>query len=123
MTGLYFYNNKVVDVAANLQPSPRGELETTDVNKTYLENNELRVVQLPRGMAWLDTGTHDSLLEASQFVQTIEHRQGFKIACPEEIAWRQGWISPAELEQTAHSLVGTGYGEYLLAVLGEGTTT
>ena len=119
VTGLYFYNNKVIDVAANLKPSPRGELEITDVNKTYLENNELRVVQLPRGMAWLDTGTHDSLIEASQFVQTIEHRQGFKIACPEEIAWRQGWISPDELEQTAQALVGTGYGEYLLAVLSE----
>jgi len=120
VTGLYFYNNAVIDVAANLKPSPRGELEITDVNKTYLDNNELKVVRLPRGMAWLDTGTHDSLLEASQFVQTIEHRQGFKIACPEEIAWRKGWISPAELEQTAQSLVGTGYGEYLLAVLQEG---
>jgi len=122
VTGLYFYNNTVIDVAANLKPSPRGELEITDVNKSYLENDELKVVRLPRGMAWLDTGTHDSLLEASQFVQTIEHRQGFKIACPEEIAWRQGWISPAELEQTAQSLIGTGYGEYLLAVLQEGDT-
>ncbi len=120
VTGLYFYNNTVIDVAANLKPSPRGELEITDVNKTYLDNNALKVVRLPRGMAWLDTGTHDSLLEASQFVQTIEHRQGFKIACPEEIAWRQGWISPAELEQTAQSLMSTGYGEYLLAVLQEG---
>ena len=122
VTGLYFYNNSVIDVAENLQPSQRGELEITDINQHYLTEGELKVVRLPRGMAWLDTGTHESLLEASQFVETIEHRQGFKIACPEETAWQQGWISDNELENIAQELTGSGYGEYLLEVLSERET-
>ena len=122
VTGLYFYDNSVIDAAANLQPSERGELEITDINQHYLANEELRVVRLPRGMAWLDTGTHESLLEASQFVETIENRQGFKIACPEETAWRQGWISNAQLEQIGQEMLGSGYGEYLLEVLSERET-
>ena len=122
VTGLYFYDNSVIDAAANLQPSERGELEITDINQHYLANEELRVVRLPRGMAWLDTGTHESLLEASQFVETIENRQGFKIACPEETAWRQGWISNVQLEQIGQEMLGSGYGEYLLEVLSERET-
>ena len=122
VTGLYFYDNSVIDVAANLQPSERGELEITDINQHYLANNQLKVTRLPRGMAWLDTGTHESLLEASQFVETIEHRQGFKIACPEETAWRAGWISDEALKELANDLIGSGYGEYLLEVLSERET-
>ncbi len=119
VTGLYFYNNRVIEIADKIEPSQRGELEITDVNKAYLKANELKVVRLPRRMAWLDTGTHDSLVEASQFVQTLGHRQGLKIACPEEIAWRQGWISPDMMKHTAQSFIGIGYGEYLLTLLDE----
>jgi glucose-1-phosphate thymidylyltransferase len=102
-----------------LKPSPRGELEITDVNRTYLANNRLDVVSLGRGMAWLDTGTHDMLLEAGQFIQTIERRQGLKICCPEEIAWRAGWISSQQLQSLATPLRNSGYGNYLLSLLTE----
>jgi len=119
VTGLYFYDNDVVSIAKSLKPSPRGELEITDVNRTYLANNKLDVVSLGRGMAWLDTGTHDTLLEAGQFIQTIERRQGLKICCPEEIAWRAGWISSQQLESLATPLRNSGYGNYLLSLLTE----
>jgi len=119
VVGLYFYDNRVVDVAARLAPSARGELEITDVNRRYLEWGELEVIPMGRGFAWLDTGTHESLLEASHFIETIERRQGLKIACPEEIAWRQGWISAEELEALARPLEKSGYGEYLLRLLRE----
>jgi glucose-1-phosphate thymidylyltransferase len=117
VTGLYFYDGQAPELAARLQPSPRGELEITDLNRIYLERGALEVVALGRGMAWLDTGTHDSLLEASQFIQTIEKRQGLKVACPEEIAWRQGWIDDAGLEVLAGALGTSGYGDYLRGVL------
>ncbi|MCE2981652.1 MAG: glucose-1-phosphate thymidylyltransferase RfbA [Betaproteobacteria bacterium] len=117
VTGLYFYDGQAPELAARLQPSPRGELEITDLNRVYLERGALEVVALGRGMAWLDTGTHDSLLEASQFIQTIEKRQGLKVACPEEIAWRQGWIDDASLEVLAGALGKSGYGDYLRGVL------
>ena len=117
VTGLYFYDGQAPEIAARLQPSPRGELEITDLNRIYLERGALEVVALGRGMAWLDTGTHDSLLEASQFIQTIEKRQGLKVACPEEIAWRQGWIDDASLEVLAGELGKSGYGDYLRGVL------
>jgi len=117
VTGLYFYDSQAPELAARLQPSPRGELEITDLNRVYLERGALEVVALGRGMAWLDTGTHDSLLEASQFIQTIEKRQGLKVACPEEIAWRQGWIEDAALEVLAGALGKSGYGDYLRGVL------
>ncbi len=117
VTGLYFYDGQAPELAARLQPSPRGELEITDLNRVYLERGALDVVALGRGMAWLDTGTHDSLLEASQFIQTIEKRQGLKVACPEEIAWRQGWIDDATLEVLAGALGKSGYGDYLRGVL------
>ena len=117
VTGLYFYDNRVLDVARDLRPSARGELEITDVNKRYLEWGELTCEVMGRGMAWLDTGTHDSLLEAGQYIQTIERRQGLKIACPEEIAYRLGWIDAAALERLGHALAKSGYGQYLLGLL------
>jgi glucose-1-phosphate thymidylyltransferase len=117
VTGMYFYDNQVCDIAAGLRPSARGELEITDVNRHYLEKGQLSVEKLGRGFAWLDTGTHDSLLQAAEFVQTIEHRQGFKISAPEEIAWRMGFISDSELESLAEPLATSGYGEYLLEIL------
>ena len=117
MTGLYFYDNQVLDIAAGLRPSPRGELEITDVNRVYLERGELDVEKLGRGFAWLDTGTHDSLLEASQFTQVIEDRQGMKICCPEEVAWEMGFIDDEQLQRVAEPLVKSGYGEYLNSLL------
>ena len=116
VTGLYFYDNDVIDIARNIKPSPRGELEITDVNLAYLQRGDLSVEVLGRGFAWLDTGTHDSLIDAGQFVQTVEHRQGLKVACLEEIAYRQGWISTEQLLQQGEALKKTGYGEYLLRV-------
>ena len=113
VTGLYFYDNDVIDIAKNIKPSPRGELEITDVNNVYLSRGTLKVELLGRGFAWLDTGTHDSLIEAGQFVQTIEHHQGFKVACLEEIAFRKGWISEAVLLAEAEKLHKTDYGQYL----------
>ena len=117
VTGLYVYDNEVLQIANTLQPSPRGELEITDVNRIYLQQGRLDVVQFGRGMAWLDTGTADSLLEASSFVQTIEHRQGLKIACPEEVAWRMGWISDEALQELAAEYDGRPYGDYLSGLL------
>jgi glucose-1-phosphate thymidylyltransferase len=119
VTGLYFYDARVVEVAKSLRPSPRGELEITDVNKQYLAWGDLDVQVMGRGHAWLDTGTHESLLEASQFIQTIEKRQGLRIACPEEIAWRRRWIDDAQLERLAGPLAKSGYGQYLLDLLKE----
>lgn len=116
VTGLYFYDNDVIKIAKNIQPSERGELEITDVNLAYLKRGDLHTSLLGRGFAWLDTGTHDSLLEAGQFVQTVEHRQGFKIACLEEIAYQQKWISKEQLVETGNSLRKTGYGQYLLKI-------
>jgi glucose-1-phosphate thymidylyltransferase len=119
VTGLYFYDNSVCDIAAQIKPSPRGELEITDVNRIYLARDQLNVELMRRGMAWLDTGTHDSLLEAGQFIATIQHRQGLKVACPEEIAYRKGYISASELEALAASLSKNGYGQYLLRLLSQ----
>jgi glucose-1-phosphate thymidylyltransferase len=120
ITGLYFYDNDVIQIAKNIKPSVRGELEITDVNRAYLERNKLSVEMLGRGFAWLDTGTHNSLLEASHFVHTIEQRQGLKVACLEEIAFTHGWISPAQLKIQADKLIKTGYGQYLQKILSEG---
>lgn len=117
VTGLYFYDNDVVNVARNIRPSPRGELEITDVNKVYLERGALNVELLGRGYAWLDTGTHESLLAAAHFVQVVEQRQGLKVACPEEVAWRMGLIDDAQLTRLAEPLAKSGYGEYLLELL------
>lgn len=119
VTGLYFYDRQVVDLAASLKPSPRGELEITDLNRLYLQAGTLKVQVMSRGMAWLDTGTHDSLFEAGMFVQTIQQRQGLKIACPEEIAYRMGYITAEQVEQLAKSLGKSGYGQYLKAICNE----
>src|SRR5579862_1784559 len=117
VTGLYFYDSKVVEIAAKLKPSARGELEITDVNRVYLERNELNVCLMGRGMAWLDTGTHDALMEASLFIQTLEKRQGLMVACPEEIAFRSGYITAAQLQALAEPMRNNGYGAYLLQLL------
>jgi glucose-1-phosphate thymidylyltransferase len=120
VTGLYYYDEDVVELARGLKPSRRGELEITDLNRLYLERGTLSVETMGRGFAWLDTGTHDSLLEAGQFIATLEKRQGFKVACPEEIAWRNGWIDDAALEKLAEPLKKSGYGTYLTQILREG---
>ena len=119
VTGLYFYDQQVVDLAKSLKPSPRGELEITDLNRLYLKQGALKVAIMGRGYAWLDTGTHESLLDASQFIATLENRQGLKVSCPEEIAYRQQWIDAAQLEKLAQPLTKNGYGQYLLRVLKE----
>ena len=119
VTGIYFYDEQVCDLAATLKPSPRGELEITDLNRLYLDKQQLKCEVMGRGMAWLDTGTHESLLEASQYIETIERRQGLKIACPEEIAYRQGWVSADKIKELAQPMAKNGYGQYLLKMLTE----
>ena len=121
VTGLYFYDGRASELAASLQPSPRGELEITDLNRCYLEQGDLHLEQLGRGYAWLDTGTHQSLLEASNYIETIEARQGLRVCCPEEIAWGNGWIDETQLESLAAPLVKNGYGQYLLGLAGRGS--
>jgi glucose-1-phosphate thymidylyltransferase len=123
VTGLYFYDREVSDLAARLRPSARGEYEITDLNLAYLERGRLHMEVMGRGSAWLDTGTHDSLHEASSFIQTIEKRQGLKIAAPEEIAWRKGWIDDSDLRRLAEPLRKSGYGDYLLRLVGEGRSS
>jgi len=119
VTGLYFYDEHVVELARTLEPSSRGELEITDLNRLYLQRGALHVEIMGRGFAWLDTGTHESLLDAGQFISTIEKRQGLKVSCPEEIAWRQGWIDDVQLHSLAEPLAKNGYGKYLLDLLGQ----
>jgi len=118
VTGLYFYDGRVCDYAAQLKPSSRGELEITDLNRCYLDDGSLMLEQLGRGYAWLDTGTHESMMDAGNYIATVENRQGLKVCCPEEIAWQQGWIDAARVRELATPMAKTGYGQYLLRLVG-----